>query len=56
MLFFCFSVLHPNTPLPLSLSLSLSHTHTHMYTVHNMSTRPVREVLEGEEAASAVGS
>ena len=31
-------------------------SHTHMYTVHNKSPHPVREVLEGEEAASAVGS
>ena len=26
-------------------------SHTHMYTVHNKSTHPVREVLEGEEVA-----
>ena len=31
-------------------------SHTHMYTVHNKSTHTVREVLEGEETASAVGS
>ena len=32
-------------------------SHTYMYTVHNKSTHPVREVLVGKEAvANAVGS